>query len=102
VTELEAFGAHCREMATAQHRPDCCQCGRSWCCGCIGHPSAKPWGWALDQWEEHAEKCPGNPSAPPCPGCVTALDRAIWQRLADECALWLRQKTTDDTQETLA
>jgi hypothetical protein len=75
---LEAFGAHCREMATADHRPDC-------------HGKSQH-GWGVRTVRPD----------PACPGCVTALDRAIWQRLADECALWLRQKTTDDTQETLA
>jgi hypothetical protein len=96
MTELEAFGAHCREMATAQHRPDCCQCGRSWCCGCIGHPYAKPWGWAVHQWDEHDKTCP-NITPNPCPGCVTALDRAIWQRLADEVSAHL----TTEPEETL-
>jgi hypothetical protein len=75
MTELEAFGAHCREMATAQHRPDC-----------KGWVEVNPY---LNLREVRPD--------PDCPGCVTALDRAIWQRLADEVSAYL----TTEPEETL-
>jgi hypothetical protein len=78
MTELEAFGAHCREMATAQHRPDR-YCGQAY-------------RRALAEWAAS-----GKGEKPlPCPGCVTALDRAIWQRLADEVSAYL----TTEPEET--
>jgi hypothetical protein len=73
MTELEAFGAHCREMATAQHRPDC-----------LAKPTFR-----------YGTR-PVRPD-PACTGCVTALDRAIWQRLADEVSAYL----TTEPEETL-
>jgi hypothetical protein len=73
MTELEAFGAHCREMATADHRPDC-----------TGESKAR--------WHVQAVR-----PDPACPGCVTAPDRAIWQRLADEVSAYL----TTEPEETL-
>jgi hypothetical protein len=75
MTELEAFGAHCRKMATAQHRPDC----RS-----VINASTN----LLSGYK---------PTAVPCSGCVSALDRAIWQRLADEVSAYL----TTEPEETL-
>jgi hypothetical protein len=89
VSDLESFRDHCRRMADAEHKPECCQCGSSWCCGCVGHPAGKPTGWAQWQWNDHAEVCPGNPTAPPCPGCVTNADRVLWTRLADEVDAYL-------------
>ena len=70
-SDLERFRDHCREMATAVHKPTC-----------HGHrPST--WGWAR---EIHPD--------PKCPGCVTDADRALWARLAAEIDAYL---TTDDT-----
>ncbi len=89
MSDLTEFAAHCRRMATAEHRPECCQCGRSWCCGCPGHPVGHPRGWSAGRWEEHAVKCPGNPSAPPCAGCVTDADRALFAALTAECEAYL-------------
>jgi hypothetical protein len=74
MTELEAFGAHCREMATAQHRPDCC----------------------TDTTGASGVRIRNYPNRR-CPGCVSALDRAIWQRLADEVSAYL----TTEPEETL-
>jgi len=92
MSDLSAFAEHARKMATAQHKPECCQCGAGYCCGCIGHPNMHPH-WdkhgVPTGWPEHAETCPGNPCAPPCPGCVTDADRALWTRLADEADAWL-------------
>lgn len=84
MTDLDTFRTWCATMATAEHRPECCRCGHVWCCGCLDHPAGKPWGWAMQRWEEHAETCPGNPSAPACPGCVTDADRAPFAALAAE------------------
>ena len=92
MSDLERFADHCRAMATAEHKPECCRCGRPYCCGCVGHPDYHP-GWdehyGTTRWAEHAARCPGNPGAPPCPGCVTDADRALWTRLADEVAAYL-------------
>ena len=88
MSTLAAFAAHARAMASAEHVPTCCRCGRPYCCGCIGHPVEHPL-WHPDGWTAHAETCPGNPSAPPCPGCVTDADRALWARLADEAEAYL-------------
>ena len=92
MSDLTAFRDHARVMAGAQHKPECCQCGAGYCCGCIGHPNMHPH-WdkhgVPTGWPEHAETCPGNPCAPPCPGCVTDADRALWTRLADEADAWL-------------
>ena len=60
----------------------------------MGHPAGKPWGRAASRWAEHAEECPGNPAAPPCTGCVTDADRALWTRLADEVDAYLEPHPT--------
>lgn len=94
-TDLELHRDHCRKMATAQHKPECCRCGKPYCCGCLRHPPAHPgWSWAVEAWAMHAVTCPGSPSAPPCPGCVSDAERVLWARLADEVDAYL---TTDDS-----
>lgn len=89
MSELERFRDHAATMATAEHKPECCRCTREWCCGCAGHPTGKPWGWAAQRWAEHAETCPGNPSAPPCPGCITDADRVAWAQITGEIDAYL-------------
>ena len=73
MSELSAFGAHARAMATATHKPGCVgQYGvkehRVWTeQGGIVQPAVEPW----------------------CHGCVTDADRALWTRLADEVDAYL-------------
>lgn len=66
--DLSQFRDHARAMSTAQHKPECL----------MQRARAR---WNL------------KPPPPPCPGCVTDSDRALWRSLADEADAYL---TTDD------
>lgn len=90
MSDLTRFRDHAREMTERLHRPDCCRCEQTYCCGCIGHPAYHPdvrppwWYGPAMLWTAHAETCPGNPAAPNCTGCVTDAERALWTQIADE------------------
>ena len=34
------------------------------CCGCVGHPAGKPWGWNSKAWDEHFATCPSMTPVP--------------------------------------
>lgn len=69
MSDLTAFAAHCRVMATAEHRPECA---------------------ATDRWGLTRRVRPN----PYCRGCVTDADRALWTRLADEVDAYLEPHPT--------
>ena len=63
MSDLTTFRDHARRMAEAEHKPEC--------------KRPRPvYGWATS-------------ATPPCPGCVTDADRALWRRLADEVDAYL-------------
>lgn len=89
MSRLSAFRAHCRDMAEAEHKPDCPRVTAV-------KPYWPPGGWApIDadgNWHRGVGPIGGlgwlgpEPewSPPPCDGCVSDGDRALWTRLADE------------------
>lgn len=73
MSELERFRDHCREMAEAEHKPEC-----------RVFVEVKPWPrWAPAHWQ-HPD--------PDCLGCNLSDDRDLFRRLADEVDAYL----TDD------
>lgn len=72
--DLQAYAAHCRQMSTAEHRPDG-ECQRAYA-------------RALDDWAHtgHGEQ------PEPCAGCVSDADRALWRLLAAEAEAYLHRE----------
>ena len=68
-TDLERELTHAREMAKAEHKPDC-------------------------EWTPPRHTYPKRPD-PRCTGCVTDADRALWAQLADEYAAQLDRNRED-------
>jgi hypothetical protein len=104
VTRLTCFRDHAARMAEADHKPDC------------PHVTAvKPywprWG-AIDENHEWCAKT-GKPMVglgwlgpeppwerPPCDGCVTDDDRALWRRLAAEVDAYVDGDLFETNEET--
>jgi hypothetical protein len=77
---LVAFGTYCRRMATAVHVDDCASL----------QPPPRP-RWRLAEDLSGMTLGGFTPSPPPCPGCVTASERDLWDQLAQEVEAYLAQ-----------
>lgn len=82
MSDLTRFRDHCQSMATAEHAPDC------------PHITAREPYWPMWTVAEdggsmvwNGPKPPWSP--PPCGGCITDDDRALWTRLANEADAYL-------------
>lgn len=77
MSDLTQFRDHARRLSTAEHG-DACEAV-----------------WHETTWYGLHETRREKPD-PHCPGCVTASDRTLWSRLADEVDAYL---TDDDEQQ---
>ena len=75
-SDLERFRDHCRNMVTAEHRPDC------------EGAKPKPPRWRMFR-DVSAMTLAEAPAPPSCSGCVSPVDREWWARLADEADRYL-------------
>lgn len=85
MSDLTRFADHCREMATAEHKPACPSLSRP-------RPIWVP-DWIDDQGVHHGEHLSGYLVPPPCEGCVTDAERALWTRLAAEVEDYLTERS---------
>lgn len=77
-SDLHAYAAHCRQMASAKHRPDCPP----------GHRRRR---W-INEFGDDGIITGGHTQPPACAGCVTDEDRARWAMLAAEAEAYLRRE----------
>jgi hypothetical protein len=70
MSDLSTLADHARKMSTARHKPEC-------------PPRHRRPQWVNDH-DSDGLFTGGHEDPPPCPGCVTDADRALWTRIADE------------------
>ena len=75
MTSLADAAAHARAMSTARHTPEC-------------PPRDRLPRW-VNEHDDDLRIIGGHEGPPPCPGCVTDAERALWGRLADEMEAYM-------------
>ena len=90
MSDLVQLHAHADVMAGAVHKPNCPWSRPEQC-----RPRAQ-WRLALSgpglQYLGHSDP------PPPCDGCVTTAERALWRQIADEISAYLAQEPATEGQ----